>query len=337
VGLLEADFLGEEGKEKSNEALAPEVLDGVKQYLATLRSYPLLSLEEEIALARKIREGQEAAEKLSQVTDIETAVILRVARSRVLEEPFVLGLPILSAEERERIEALCRTTKEARRLCLLVREGESARRELVLANLRLVVAVAKTIAQKRNLDLWDAIAEGNRGLLRATETFDERLGYRFSTYATPWIRQHVLRYALQMGRFIRLPVHKEEILGKLEKARAHLVQELKHLPSPEEIAEKMGEEWTAEKIEELLEIAPGVYSLDEPVPSEEGEGGELYGDFLRSPLPGPEEIALNRVRREAILEALAHLPPREAEVLRLRYGLDGTPPSPWGRLPNALK
>jgi RNA polymerase primary sigma factor len=210
-------------------------------------------------------------------------------------------------------------------------------RELVLANLRLVVAIARPIAHKRNLDLWDAIAEGNRGLLRATETFDERLGYRFSTYATPWIRQHVLRYAQEMGRFIRLPVHKEEILGKLERARAQLVQELKHLPSPEEIAEKMGEEWTAEKIEELLEIAPRVYSLDEPVPSEDGEREELYGDFLRSPLPGPEEIALSRVRREAILEVLAHLPPREAEVLRLRYGLDGTPPLSLGEIAKRLR
>lgn len=88
---------------------------------------------------------------------------------------------------------------------LLVREGENARRELVLATLRLVVAVARSIAKQRNLDLWDAIAEGNRGLLRATETFDERLGCRFSTYATPWIRKHVLRHALEMSGSSALP------------------------------------------------------------------------------------------------------------------------------------
>jgi RNA polymerase primary sigma factor len=326
MGLLEADFPGEEGKEKSNEPLASEVWDGVRRYLATLRGYPPLGLEEEIALARKIREGREAAERLSQMTGIEAALILRVARSRVLEEPLAPGLPVPSAKEREKVEALCRTTREARRLYLLVQEGESARWELVLASLRLVVAVARPIALRRNLDLWDAIAEGNLGLLRATETFDERLGYRFSTYATPWVRKHVLRYALEMARSIRLPARKEEALGKLGKALAQLAQELDRLPSPEEIAERMGEGWTAEKIAELLEIAPEVYSLDEPVPSEDGERSELYGDSLRSPLPGPEEVALNRVRREAILEALARLPPREAEVLRLRYGLDGGPP-----------
>jgi RNA polymerase primary sigma factor len=285
-----------------------------------------LSLEEEIALARKIREGREAAEALSQMTGIEAALILRVARSRVLEEPFAPGLPVPSAEERERVEALCRTTREARRLYLLVREGESARRELVLASLRLVAAVARPIAKQRNLDLWDAIAEGNRGLLRATETFDERLGCRFSTYATPWIRKHVLRHALEMRRLVRLPARKEEALGKIEKTVARLARELGHLPSLEEIAEEMGEGWTAERAAELLEVAPEAHSLDEPVPSGDGEGSRLYGDFLRSPLPGPEETALNRVRREAILEALAHLPPREAEVLRLRYGLDGAPP-----------
>jgi RNA polymerase primary sigma factor len=337
MGPIEADFLGEESEENSNEPPTPEAWDGVRRYLATLRGYPPLSLEEEIALARKIREGREAAEKLSCAMNIEAALILRVARSRTLEEPPASGLFVPSAEERERVEALCYATREARRLCLLVREGESARRELVLASLRLVVAIARPIAQKHNLDLWDAIGEGNRGLLRATETFDERLGYRFSTYATPWIRKYVLRYALQVGRFIRLPARKEEALGKLHKARTQLAQELNRPPSPEEMAERVGEEWTTEKIEELLEEAPEVYSLDEPVPSEDGEGSRLYGDLLRSPLPGPEETALNRVRREAILEVLAHLPPREAEVLRLRYGLDGTPPLSLGEIAQRFK
>jgi RNA polymerase primary sigma factor len=329
--------LAEEGEEGRIEALPPENDDGVKQYLATIGRYPLLSLEEEIALARKVREGQEAAKKLFQVTGIEAATILRVARARALEEPLAPGLPAPSAEEQEKVEALCRFTKEARRLYLLVREGEIARKELVLANLRLVVSTVKPIARKRNLDIWDAIAEGNRGLLRATETFDERLGYKFSTYATHWIRQHVLRYAQQVGRFIRLPVHKEETLGKLEKARIRLTQELGRSPSPEEIAGEMGEGWTPEKVEELFEMAPEVYRLEEPVSFGDGETGDLYGDFLQSPLPNPEEVALDRVRREAILETLVHLPPREAEVLRLRYGLDGTPPLSLGEIAKRFK
>lgn len=317
---------GEEAEGEVLEALPAELRDGVKQYLAAIGRYPLLTLEEEIALARKIREGQEAAEKLSQMTGLEAALILRVARSRVLEEPIAPGLPVPSGEEREKVEALCRATREGRRLYLLVREGEAARKDFVLANLRLVVSVAKKIARKRNLDLLDVIAEGNRGLLRATETFDERLGYKFSTYATHWIRQHAGRYAQQAVRLIRLPVHQEEALGKLESIRVRLAQELGRRPSLEEVAEEMGDGWTPEALERLLESAQEVYRLEEPVSPGDGEPGSLYGDFLESPLPGPEETALTRARREAVLEALEALPPREAEVIRLRYGLDGAPP-----------
>jgi len=316
----------EEAEEEVLEALPPELRDGVKQYLTAIGRYPLLTPEEEIALARKVREGQEAAERLSQITGLEAELILRVARSRVLEEPVAPGLPAPSAEERERVEALCRATREARHLYLLVREGEAARRDFVLANLRLVVSVAKRIARKRNLDLLDVIAEGNRGLLRATKTFDERLGYRFSTYATYWIRQHAGRYAQQAVRLIRLPVHQEEALGKLEQVRVRLSQELGRHPSLEEIAEEMGDGWTPEALEGLLEHAREVYRLEEPVSPGDGEPGNPYGDFLESPLPGPEETALARARREAILKVLEALPPREAEVIRLRYGLDGAPP-----------
>ncbi len=343
VGIPEVDLPEEEPLALAEEAggsrieASPEPDDGVRWYLVALGRYPLLSLEEEVALARKVREGQEAAQRLSRATGLEVTAILRVARAQALEEPLAPGLPAPSAEERERVEALCRSTREARRLYLLVREGEVARKELVLANLRLVVDTVKPIARKRNLDLWDAIAEGNRGLLRATETFDERLGYRFSTYATWWIRQHVLRHAEQVGRFVRLPVHKEETLGKLKKAYARLAQELGRSPSPEEVARGMGEGWTPERVEELFGMAPEVYRLEEPVSSEDGEVGGLYGDFLPSPLPSPEEVALNRARREAILEVLAHLPPREAEVLRLRYGLDGTPPLSLGEIAKRFK
>lgn len=344
VGTPEADLPEEEPSALAEEGGGgyagdppPEPDDGVRQYLAALGRYPLLSLEEEVALARKVREGREAAQRLSRATGLEATAILRVARARALEEPLAPGLPAPSAEERERVEALCRSTSEARRLYLLVREGEVARKELVLANLRLVVATVKPIARKRNLDLWDVIAEGNRGLLRATETFDERLGYRFSTYATYWIRQHVLRHAKQVGRFVRLPVHKEEILGKLKKAYARLAQELGRSPFPEEMAGEMVEGWTPERVEEFFGIAPEVCRLEEPVSSEDGEVGGLYGDFLPSPLPNPEEIALNKARRGAILEVLAYLPPREAEVLRLRYGLDGTPPLSLGEIAKRFK
>jgi len=316
----------EEADDEVLEALPAELQDGVRQYLAAIGRYPLLTLEEEIALARKVREGQEAAERLSQMTGLEAGLILRVARSRVLEEPIAPGLPVPSGEEREKVEALCRATREGRHLYLLVREGEAARKDFVLANLRLVVSVAKRIARKRNLDLLDVIAEGNRGLLRATETFDERLGYKFSTYATYWIRQHAGRYAQQAARLIRLPVHREEALGKVESIRARLAQELGRRPSSEEIAEEMGEDWTPEALEELLKRAQEVYRLEDPVSSGNGEPGSLYGDFLESPLPGPEETALARARREAVLAVLEALPPREAEVIRLRYGLDGTPP-----------
>ena len=316
----------EEADDEVLEALPAELQDGVRQYLAAIGRYPLLTLEEEIALARKVREGQEAAERLSQMTGLEAGLILRVARSRVLEEPIAPGLPVPSGEEREKVEALCRATREGRHLYLLVREGEAARKDFVLANLRLVVSVAKRIARKRNLDLLDVIAEGNRGLLRATETFDERLGCKFSTYATYWIRQHAGRYAQQAARLIRLPVHREEALGKVESIRARLAQELGRRPSSEEIAEEMGEDWTPEALEELLKRAQEVYRLEDPVSSGNGEPGSLYGDFLESPLPGPEETALARARREAVLAVLEALPPREAEVIRLRYGLDGTPP-----------
>jgi len=283
--------------------------DPVRMYLSEIGSVPLLSSVQEARLARKLQKGEEARRRLEA--------------------------------EKEHL-----TPKERAKLRRAIREGAAARRKLIEANLRLVVSVARRYLG-RGLSLLDLIQEGNMGLLRAVEKFDPNMGYKFSTYATWWIRQAVSRSIADQSRTIRIPVHMIETINRLFRTSQTLQQELGREPTPEELALEMGfvdpedrlriEEAMANgsKVDKQLErrlrraafrvrriqrIAQEPMSLEAPVGSEENSS---LGDFIEDDsLPGPADAASLQLLREQMQEILGQLNDREREVLALRFGLE---------------
>ena len=254
--------------------------DPVRQYLHEIGRVPLLSIAEEISLARRIEDGETARMTLEEDLDL---------------------------NERER-----------RRLSRQVEDGEAARQGLVEANLRLVVSIAKKYTN-RGLGFLDLIQEGNGGLIRAVQKFEYRRGYKFSTYATWWIRQAVNRAIADQARTIRIPVHMVETINKLSRTARQVQQELSREATPEEIAEAMGPGWDAAKVEDTQKVSQEPVSLETPIGA---ENDSFYGDFipddvLMSPSANADATLLN----EAIERALSKLDEREAMVLRLRKGM----------------
>jgi len=274
-------------KRADSSHLQPLTSDPVRMYLKEIGKVPLLTARQEVDLAMKIEAGLEATAKL--------------------EEAIERGLELDRAERRrlERVENV----------------GINAKKQLVEANLRLVVSIAKRYVGRGMLFL-DLIQEGNLGLIRAVEKFDYTKGYKFSTYATWWIRQAITRAIADQARTIRIPVHMVETINKLIRVQRQLLQELGREPSPEEIGEKM--EMTAERVREILKISQEPVSLETPIGEEEDS---QLGDFIEdSEAVVPAEAASFSMLQEQLGKVLDSLSERERKVIELRFGLtDGHP------------
>ena len=257
--------------------------DPVRMYLKEIGKVNLLTSEEEVELAKAMGAGVEAAEQLAEM-------------ERGGEE--------IPAEVRRELESL-------------VKKGERAKQRLAEANLRLVVSIAKRYVG-RGMQFLDLIQEGNLGLIKAVEKFDYTKGFKFSTYATWWIRQAITRAIADQARTIRIPVHMVETINKVIRVNRQLLQELGHDPTPEETAAEMN--MPVERVREILKIAQEPVSLETPIGEEEDSH---LGDFIPDEdASEPAEAASATLLKEQLVDVLSTLTPREEKVLKLRFGFE---------------
>jgi len=275
-------------------AAAPEVrrdgdgggssYDPVRMYLKEIGKVPLLTAAEEVVLARCVEAGIEATNRLGHLEEKEWALI--ADRARVTED--------------ERLR----------------REGIAAKRILIEANLRLVVSIAKRY-RNRGMAFLDLIQEGNLGLMRAVDKFDHTKGFKFSTYATWWIRQAITRAIADQARTIRIPVHMVDTINKVMRTQRQLLQDLGREPSVDEVAFRV--EMTPERVREILRVSQETVSLEQPM----GEDDFSLSDLLEDPAAvAPSEAAARAMLNQAVSEALGELSERERKVVRLRFGLE---------------
>ncbi len=257
--------------------------DPVRMYLKEIGKVDLLTPEKEVELAQAMGRGNEARAQLEEMEQADEAPPQPV---------------------RDELETL-------------IRQGKQAEQELAEANLRLVVSIAKRYVGRGMLFL-DLIQEGNLGLIKAVEKFDYTKGYKFSTYATWWIRQAITRAIADQARTIRIPVHMVETINKVIRVNRQLLQELGHDPTPDETAAEMG--MPVEKVREILKIAQEPVSLETPIGEEEDSH---LGDFIEDDTASePSEAASFTLLKEQLVEVLSTLTPREEKVLKLRFGIE---------------
>jgi len=288
----DADFVWDEEESEAlrqarKDAELTASADSVRAYLKQIGKVALLNAEEEVELAKRIEAGLYAAERVRKAED-----------------------------ESEKLDSRFR-----RDLRWIVRDGEKAKNHLLEANLRLVVSLAKRYTG-RGMAFLDLIQEGNLGLIRAVEKFDYTKGYKFSTYATWWIRQAITRAMADQARTIRMPVHMVEVINKLGRIQRELLQDLGREPTPEELAKEM--DITPEKVLEIQQYAREPISLDQTIGD---EGDSQLGDFIED---SEAVVAVDAVSftllQDQLQSVLATLSEREAGVVRLRFGLtDGQP------------
>ena len=336
---------GEDEEEAAEEnpadlkAAMDELLDDpVKNYLKQIGQIPLLSAEQEVDLSKRIHAGAEAAHILQadrQKYGAPEYIKKNSARFSFEEDENSRSYtedideegsekPSVDAEEKaaeeeamEAVENGPLTEERRQELLKIRRDGLNARRSLSEANLRLVVSIAKKHVG-HNLAFLDLIQEGNIGLIKAAEKFDCDRGFRFSTYATWWIRQAITRAIADQARTIRIPVHMVETINKVIRVSRQLLQELGHDPSPNEISAEMG--MPVEKVREILKIAQEPVSLETPIGEEEDSH---LGDFIPDEAASePSEAASFTLLKEQLVDVLSTLTPREEKVLKLRFGIE---------------
>ena len=273
----------EVSKEELEDLSVPEGInidDHVKMYLKEIGKVNLLTPEEELSLAKRMADGETAKEQIEEIGEN------------------------IDEDSKKQID-------------LLIADGEKAKKSLAEANLRLVVSIAKRYVGRGMLFL-DLIQEGNLGLIKAVDKFDYTKGYKFSTYATWWIRQAITRAIADQARTIRIPVHMVETINKLVRVSRQLVQELGREPTPEELAKELN--MPVDKVREISKISQEPVSLETPIGEEEDSH---LGDFIPDEdAPAPSEAASFVLLKEQLGAVLETLSEREAKVLRLRFGLD---------------
>jgi RNA polymerase primary sigma factor len=302
--LLPSSPIDDDGEKEKADAKAAKVLanikvgpkgvyteDSIRVYLQEIGRIRLLRADEEIELARKIADLLQLEELAAQFEADHSH------HPDTKEWAALVDMPVI---------------KFRRRLML----GRRAKEKMVQSNLRLVVSIAKKY-MNRGLSFQDLIQEGSLGLIRAAEKFDHEKGYKFSTYATWWIRQAITRAIADQSRTIRLPVHLYETISRIKKTTKTLSQEFGRKPTEEEIAESM--EMTIEKLRFIAKSAQLPISLETPIGKEEDS---RLGDFIEADIENPEQDVAKNLLREDLEGVLATLSPRERDVLRLRYGLD---------------
>ncbi len=285
------------------------VTDSVRMYLREIGRVPLLTGDQEISLARRIQVGMAAELMLADTAAIVGHEDPAPADVIVDETHPETCLPLAAK--------VVLSDSELRRLGRDKRDGELARHELTQANLRLVVSIAKRYVG-RGMSLLDLIQEGNLGLMRAVEKFDHEKGFKFSTYATWWIRQAITRAIADQARTIRIPVHMVESINRVKRTQRQLAQEFEREPTLAELAERC--ELPESRVEEIMRISQDPLSLDSPVGDEDDS---FLGDFIEDPkAAAPADAVARHLLTDAVVEILDELNPREQEVVRLRFGID---------------